>query len=277
MQMSYISGKPILGGFLVGPFQHMQMLLSSHSYRTYAYLRTRYGWMPRYSQINISLNGSLFSIPDMASFLSMYEEIFIHEIYKLPAKEKEIRILDLGANIGLSAVYFKRSYPLAKVVAYEADPTIYKHLEKNVSGFSGIEIHNAAIWDSDGTLFFKPEGADGGRVTSSEPNAESVTATDIRKVLKGESFNLIKMDIEGAESVVLPACEGLLMNTQYLFCEYHNFHAEEQKLDVLLAFLRKEGFRYIIQSINKTIQPFVKRNVINGFDMQLNIFAWKSE
>jgi hypothetical protein len=83
------------------------------------------------------------------------------------------------------------------------------------------------------------------------------------------------MDIEGAEARVLPACKGLLRETGYVFCEYHSTDGKDQHLAEILTFLKEEGFRVHIQPVNVSEQPFIKRNINAGFDMQLNIFAWK--
>jgi FkbM family methyltransferase len=177
----------------------------------------------------------------------------------------------------MSILWFKQNYPDSEIVAYEADEVIFQYLKNNVSECNNVTLHNEAVWHEDATLSFCSEGADAGRVDESSP-AEKVfvQAKDIRKILKEEGpFDYIKMDIEGAESTVLPACRGMLANTQYVFCEYHSSEGSEQKLDEILSILRSEGFRIHIQTITVSMQPFIKRSIKVGFDMQLNIFAWK--
>src|ERR1700731_2839610 len=41
----------------------------------------------------------------------VHSEIFEHQYYRLPLRAAPATILDLGANIGLSAIYFARCYP----------------------------------------------------------------------------------------------------------------------------------------------------------------------
>ena len=95
------------------------------------------------------------------------------------------------------------------------------------------------------------------------------------KMNNHDKIDIIKMDIEGAESRVLPACKGYLDETKFIFCEYHSTEGEDQYLSEILTLLRDEGFRVHIQPINISKQPFLKRSINAGFDMQLNIFAWK--
>jgi len=218
-------------------------------------------------------------VPDVASFLSMYEEIFVHRIYEIPADAP--RILDLGANIGISAIWFRERYPESRILAVEADPRIFRYLERNVAGLNEISLLNVAVWNEDGELAFHSEGADGGRLDGTGADRGTtvrVAARDIRSLLKEHGpFDFIKMDIEGAESRVLPACKGLLQDTGYVFCEYHSTDGEEQHLSEILAFLKAEGFRVHVQPVNTSLQPFIRRRINAGFDLQLNIFAWKEQ
>jgi len=274
-----IDGKALVGGFFHGAAKHLYSFFVSRGYRKLAFYHSRYGGTARYTETSLRLNGQCLKVPDVASFLSMYEEIFVRHIYEIPKKSP--RILDLGANIGISVFWFKERYPDAQVLAIEADPKVFSYLEQNTSSLHGVELLNIAVWDEEGEFTFYLEGADGGRLENSIDNSArqvtvSVDAKDIRKILREHGpFDFIKMDIEGAEGRVLPACKGLLQETGYIFCEYHSSDGDEENLHKLLSFLKDEGYRIHVQSINVNTQPFMKRNINAGFDMQLNIFAWR--
>jgi len=45
--------------------------------------------------------------------------------------------------------------------------------------------------------------------------------------------------------------------------------------DAVLLLSMCEGFHIHLQPVNVSEQPFIKRNINAGFDMQLDIFAWK--
>lgn len=269
--------KSLLGGFIFGTAQHIYRLFKSQEYRYLSLCRLKYAFIGRYQETKVKLSKREITVPDIASFLSMYEEIYFNQIYKIPMEPS--KILDLGANIGLSILWLKEHYPHAEITGYEADKNIFKNLRKNTKGLLDIKIHNEAVWHKDTELSFSPEGADGGRVDDRAKNDKSlVKARDIRCILKNEGpFSFIKMDIEGAESTVLPACRGLLDGTTFLFCEYHSIENEPQNLDVILNVLREEGFRIHIQSVSTSKQPFMFRKKQAGFDLQLNIFGWKKE
>lgn len=241
--------------------------------------------LPRFRETEIRAMDLDLLIPDSASFLSTYWEVFVEKIYAFEFSRPDPRILDLGANIGLSVCYFKKLFPGAEVIALEADPNIFRYLTENVSRnrLTGVTTINKAAWNNAGKLRFMAEGADGGRIAiAGDKSQGEVEAIDIGDLLrsqlsKGFPVDVLKIDIEGAEEAVLPACRGLLESVKYLFVEYHADVSRPQSLDLLLAVLRKEGFRFHIRSSSAmhTPQPFLKRQVHCGFDMQLDIFAWK--
>jgi FkbM family methyltransferase len=272
-----LNPKSFFGGLFFNPIKHIYNLLKSHEYKKLVIYNTLYGRRSRYKEELIKCCNRELHVPDVASFISMYEEIFVNKIYEIDLISP--RILDLGANIGMSILWFKKYYPNSNIVAYEADNKIYKYLKDNVAGYQNVKLHNKAVWHEDTILSFFSEGADAGRVDEYSGDSKiSVQAKDIRNILKEEGpFDYIKMDIEGAEVSVLPSCRGLLADTKYIFCEYHSTEGHEQQLDVILSFLRDEGFRIHIQPITMSQQPFLKRSIMAGFDMQLNIFAWKDQ
>jgi predicted O-methyltransferase YrrM len=51
-------------------------------------------------------------------------------VYALPASHSPKRILDLGANIGLSALYFHRQYPEASIACVEPAPKNFSMLSR---------------------------------------------------------------------------------------------------------------------------------------------------
>ena len=62
----------------------------------------------------------------------IHGEVFEHNYYRLPVKSAPETILDLGANIGLTAVYFGRLFPRAQLACVEPVPANQRVLEQNV-------------------------------------------------------------------------------------------------------------------------------------------------
>ena len=71
-----------------------------------------------------------------SSDFRVFDEIFLKEQYNshlLPKNPKVI--LDAGANIGLSSVYFANRFPNAQVFALEPENSNYELLSVNTENF----------------------------------------------------------------------------------------------------------------------------------------------
>jgi FkbM family methyltransferase len=260
------------------PVRHCYRLLTDADYRTFSLLETRLRKVPRFTPLSVKVHGWDLHLPDSASFLTAFHEIFLERIYAFSSDNPAPRILDLGANIGLSVLFFKNLYPRAKITAFEADPHIFCYLERNVheNGFSDVELVNKAAWHEEAILAFHSEGADGGRVAASgDGRMIEVEAVDISRLLEESSFDFLKMDIEGAEEQVLPACGSSLGGIRFIFVEYHSRVGQRQCMDRILAVLTGAGFRYHIQSVNPCRSPYLGIREQGGFDLQANIFGWR--
>lgn len=235
--------------------------------------------LPRFQPVEFVFFSKKLKIIDSASFLFQYGEIFTSEIYKFKARNQRPYIVDCGANIGLSIIYFKKLYPQASIIAFEPDPRVFNILSYNIHSFrfNDVTLINKALWDKTTTLPFFSEGSDGGRVAVRGDNKQliRVKTEKLNKYLK-KPVDFLKIDIEGAEAKVLEQCQDLLLNVKNLFVEYHSFLSEPQNLGRILRILRKSSFRYYISNIGvKTPHPFLKKNDWMGMDNQLNIFATK--
>ncbi|NQU34187.1 MAG: FkbM family methyltransferase [Bacteroidetes bacterium] len=248
--------------------------LAKQKYSQFEYLLS----VPRYKETIISLFDHEFTIADSHSFYYSHREIFLDEIYKFLTNNKQPIIIDCGANYGTSIVYFKRLYPDARIVGVEADPYIYKILEKNIRlrSFKDIILINKAVYDSKCSVEFHSEGADGGRVYHMDNPANKYEITTIMlDDIVDCKIDFMKLDIEGAEANVLLTFKKI-REVKMMFIEYHSFSDSKQKLSSILDILTNNNFRYYIQSVFSPYRPFIKVNDRNGMDLQLNIFAFQN-
>lgn len=136
--------------------------------------------------------------------LLMLEEIFFQQIYNLPIKSPRW-IIDLGANIGLSALFFATKYPTSTIVAVEPDPNTFAVLQKNCQPFSNIILINAAVAKQKGAIsFFRNEKHNASSLhRRSDADSEIVvTALTLRDIFEQNHIDvadIVKFDIEGAE------------------------------------------------------------------------------
>lgn len=214
-------------------------------------LRRLIGGMPRHRPGHVKVNGWDLGFVDAASCISAFDYIVLRKWLDFIPRTCRPRILDCGANIGISVLHYKRLFPEARITAFEPDPQICEVLRRNlrINGASDVEVIEAALWDSEGELEFACDGADGGHlndVVGSDKN--TLVRTQLLSGYLNEPIDLVKMDIEGAEGRVILEAGRCLHNVASISLEYHVVADRPQDLDSLLSTLSKSGFRYYVNS-----------------------------
>ena len=150
---------------------------------------------------------------DLRSFL----EVFVDRVYDWPAgfhptSPQFGTIVDAGANVGFSVLWFARQHPGATIVALEADPDNVELLRRNTSHLPGVACRHQALWNEVTTLDLRRgTSADSGQVAAGTPppasdgahdDAARIDAIDLASLLDElglDRLDLLKIDIEGAE------------------------------------------------------------------------------
>jgi FkbM family methyltransferase len=216
-------------------------------------------------------------------YLKALKATFVGETYKFESNRPDPRILDCRADIGLSVIYFKQLFPDAKIVAFEQDPMNYEALKKNLRsfGYDEVIVMNKAAWKEDGFQEFTAQSYLHGRLVDRLGRIvdHQITRTPtvrLRDYL-GESVEVLKMEIQGAETDVLEDCADLLPNVQNLFLEYHCDESQQQKLDEILAMLRTAGFKFrVTDSLTQGGQVSPRDAHITSYESHLHIFAGRA-
>ncbi|MEJ7692549.1 FkbM family methyltransferase, partial [Daejeonella sp.] len=124
---------------------------------------------PLFTRDSTNIFGKPFKFNDGRSFHDTYLEIFQNNIYQFIPDKNRNTIIDCGANMGLSVLYFSQNYPDHQILAFEPDPAIFSILEENVKAFKldNVILYNNAVWDKEDTLTFFTDNGMGGRVGNS--------------------------------------------------------------------------------------------------------------
>lgn len=238
-------------------------------------LISRAAGFPRYTPIAFQYSGFTIKATDMLSVAWQIKEIFGDERMKFACSTDAPLILDCGANVGISVLYFKRLFPKSRVICFEPDPNILGCLEVNLekNDIQGVECVKKAVWTTNAGVNFRTDGADGGAIVT---NGNAVHLPSIRlkdELLKHDHIDLLKIDIEGAETEVIMDLAEALQRVKYLYVEYHSFPGQKQTLHELLAMIAAQGFRYYVDRIGvHHMQPFAGLEEA-AMDMQLDIHA----
>jgi FkbM family methyltransferase len=235
----------------------------------------------RHSLFSTNILGIELIGGDSASFIGQFNEIIKKEIYSFNTQADIPYIVDCGANIGMSLIYFKRKFPGAEIVAFEPDPNVFSLLSENINkfDFDNITLFNKGVWNEDGKVIFSGKGDDAGRII--ETNFANQDAFDIEVVrlrpFLHKKVHLLKIDIEGAEFEVIQDISDLLNNVEKIFIEYHSKINEEQNLHKILEILHNNGFRYFIeQTTLYNLNPFINITVSDKLDNLLNIYGYRN-
>ena len=235
---------------------------------------------PRYKVGSTTIFGKPFKYHDGLSFTATYKEIFQTHIYQFTPSENSRTILDCGANMGLSVLYFAQNYPGYRIIAFEPDAAIFDLLQENMNtfGFSNVVLYNKAVWDKEETLTFFTDNGMGGRVKNSYTGQQPSTIDAIRlRNHINDDVDFLKIDIEGAEDAVLRDCADLLSVVKNIFFEYHNDINKPQTLHELLKIVKEQGFHYYIKESYTRNRPFIDVELTcEVFDMAINVFCYKS-
>jgi FkbM family methyltransferase len=208
-------------------------------------------------------NYRVFTRPQTSDYKVFQQVIMNAEYFSLINFIKEHRsenkiktIVDAGANIGLTSLYLNAHFPNATIIAVEADESNIKVLEKNIvlNGRSKkITALLKALWKNNvDTLYISNDFRDGENwaksVTTNQTainaSVAGITLKDILEILSSGTIDILKMDIEGAESILFEDIQFISLlksNVRFLALEIH----EECKCrENILDTLNKLNFLY---------------------------------
>ena len=123
--------------------------------------------------------------------------------------------IDIGANVGGYTLFVAaQAGPRARVLSIEPQPEIFERLVYNIrqNAFPHVKALNCAVADRDGeiTLFVSPRnrGETSMRIVNAEGGGASIRApaATLASIVRDERFeriDAIKLDVEGAEDLIL--------------------------------------------------------------------------
>ena len=163
------------------------------------------------------------------SDIPVYDEVLLKEDYRIDVPIHPSTILDCGANIGLTTVYFNNKFPDAKIICIEPESSNYEMLRENVGQHKNIVTYQAGIWNKSTYLTIENEQAEKYAFTvreTSEITKETVRAISIPDVMKEnqwETIDILKIDVEGAEKELFASnYDNWLPKTKLIIIELHD-------------------------------------------------------
>jgi len=205
--------------------------------------RIGFHFSPPVGTITLSVRSNL------GSDAFIFSEVFDHHYYDFELPRPPATILDLGANIGFTSLFFARKYSHAALACVEPVDTNVHLLTRNLES-NGIDatVFNAAVGITDGFLEMNLAAHDYGHKVAGIEYGKAITG----RLIKVESFSiptlmhrlnwprigLLKIDIEGYEGVLLRQNCDWLGKVDALCIECHENYGESD----LIALAEKFGF-----------------------------------
>lgn len=174
-------------------------------------------------------------------------------------------IIDAGAHIGLTTLYYRRIFPGARIVAIEPFPRSAELWRINMESnqITNVELWEGALAEHEGEaefFFDKTEerwystaGLISGAWNESQESARMIVKTrKLESFLIQEKPDLVKMDIEGAEGVVIRQTREKLQLCPHYLIEYHP--GEGREMGSIIKTLEEQGFKVTVSKGGKEVQ-----------------------
>jgi len=211
---------------------------------------------------------------DYSAMPILFQEVFLSGVYFFASSSPAPKIIDGGANIGVSIAYFKAIYPQCRIVAFEANDRTFALLAKTAerNGWKDVELHHLGLHRTEGELCFYDLNDVAGSLSSGF--WQNVSADEAKRVSRVHTVplsryvdgrvDLLKLDVEGSEHAILEELEesGKLGLIDRIILEYHH-HVQpcEDILGRFLSLLERGGFGYHLRA--PLALPFGRAEVQN--------------
>ena len=149
-------------------------------------------------------------------------------------------IVDAGANIGDSTIWYLNRFPEATVVAIEPDPENFRLLEKNCRPYGDRAILiQAALWHNDEDVLRMVDStmaiakSVSKTAGDNEADCRCISVASLLKLSASGQIDILKCDIEGAElELFANASEEWLPRVRNIAIELHTPECRETVFSV---------------------------------------------
>ena len=213
----------------------------------------------RSGNYQIGLHGLTIYCHDLLSFYFAAKDIFLHRIYNLETSKSSPVIIDGGGHIGLFTLFAKQKYPNSRITVFEPDDESWQLLNRNIqaNGFKNVKVVKSGLYKHDGEISFASDHSDGSSIFTKGKPTSTIKVVRLSEYIETE-IDLLKLNIEGAETDVIAEIEQKLPLIREIVIEYHGFPEVGQNLHNILSILDRAGFRYAIHDFDEETNPATK-------------------
>ncbi|MBL7697954.1 MAG: FkbM family methyltransferase [Chitinophagaceae bacterium] len=166
---------------------------------------------PGKTDVVVKFGPFTINAPDYHMLSILLKEKFVYNEYLFETSSDAPIIIDGGANIGISVLYFKSLYPNSIIHCFEPYSKAYGFLERNIkqNNLANIHLNKLALSGTQQTTqLFIPDtnGTINATINSSLASEKSEpveTAALSSYIASFPNIDLVKLDIEAAEVAVV--------------------------------------------------------------------------
>lgn len=182
-------------------------------------------------KVTVKLNGYRYPISlrcNMADYIT-YSQVFLKKDYEFDILNtlNPSVIIDCGANIGLTSVYYRNKYPGVHLISIEPEDNNYQMLIENMKYYENVLCLKNGVWNKKCNLNIVDKSVlDNSFVVCEFPGSlgiQAVTIGDIVKDYNLDKIDILKIDIEGSEKRIFSGgYETWLPLVKVLIIELHD-------------------------------------------------------
>ncbi len=183
--------------------------------------------MPRVVKVVLRGGERLLLRPEPAKDLSVAYEVFVDELYRLPPPcvgRSIRRIVDVGANVGYSLVYFSRQFPNARLEAFEPHPDHLKLMAANLAAnglADRVNVYPVAAGLAQNSAWLVDASASSYVTNKNGTGRIPIQVEDFFATLNEGRIDLLKMDCEGGEYELVMSPRFAQLDVSTLILEWH--------------------------------------------------------
>jgi FkbM family methyltransferase len=156
---------------------------------------------------------------------------------KIPFINNVESVLDIGANIGASVIFFALHYPNARLVAVEPARQPVVLLRRNTMNHANAQIFNIGLHNVTNKCSIylgSPDSVTNSVVrnvlsSNSQEDVQLVAASTFTRSIGLDRPDIIKIDTEGCEIPIINSMIDSFRNAKVIYIEYHS---EEDRLKI---------------------------------------------
>jgi len=184
-----------------------------------------------FTTINLR-NGLKVKLRSRTTDIQAFANVWLAEEYKQKGFEiqKDDIIIDIGAHIGLFALYVSQFCSKGKIFCFEPVSENFQLLLENIqiNDLKNVNAFNLAVLESEKDVkIHLNEDKSAHSFYETNLNFENVKSISLKKILDSNDIsicNLLKLDCEGSEYKILEALPDQYFNNIEKIClEYHIF------------------------------------------------------